>query len=865
MDQVGKANARTDQLTNTVKKNKVAQAKVNGNVSAETQRMVKLGNKRYEQHLAKDKELKGLIDANKAATDKRMKGMAAHYMMELNAVKSTMKKNRAHATHMLAKESSKLYAAISKNEAEQLKTNKDLAEQTRSARMDIADSLTEAKGDFAKRLGALHTTVVANDKKFEKKMDGLTGIVRADAVKNAAGRKQIKEVMEADKKLTTMSKATKAALNVRVTAEISKLSKRANDQIEGLRLNSAEARGEMKKQLLYAIRSMAEEAKKNLDDAVGVMTKEFANQNAEETKAAKKSATDRAAIAAEIKVNAGIAAQEVKDAITKEAKDVAVLMKTQMTTLTGKINAQKEAASADITAADAASVAGFKAVSDKVESTLKAAAEASDKKFNKLYTKMAKQRKGIDEELAGAVTDINDSIAKQAALADSRFTKTVKDITAARGEAAKQVKEAREDFATALNSLTGKINSNNSVSTKARGKLRKILDENKRAAAEETKALNKLFRGKIASIRSEAAADSLAAKKDLTKKTTKMYEAMADAQKENLYRNEESARKIGTYSKTSLAGIAATKKEFNGQLDNLANTIAANHKKVEKQFEVLTGVVRDYKSAGKKDRKLIREQNKTLNDNMEKAITTAIQIGEARAKRVADEARTNLAGEKKALLEEITNTVEDYADKLFKTIQGNHGKIADNYLSLKAYAVTASDKVVEYVGKGKGRNLSSLGDLLVNVAGLSSVKPGKAEGLSPSSTLTTPFSGDKVKVKNSVNKINGLVNEFVTVANGVRERWPMGLGKYLLEKTNNAMSEKGVLQVDKVDGKSGNWVFLNGHAVGLSNKLNDFEGLAVRMGAYESTLAKLTATLSGKHIKPAKQMVYAKAPEWQGN
>merc|ERR1712166_1181089 len=251
-DQVTKANARTDQLTDSVQKNKVAQAKVNGNVAAETTRMIKLGNKRYEQHLAKDKELESLINANKAATDKRLKGMAAHYMMELNAVKSTMKKNRAHATHMLAKESSKLYAAISKNEAEQLKTNKDLAKQTRDARMDIADSLTEAKGDFAKRLGALHKTV-------EKKMDGLTGIVRADAVKNAAGRKQIKEVMEAnkeqlaaavrdaihkgetrmgqaEKKLTTMSAKTKAALNVRVTAEISKLTKRANDQIEGLRL-----------------------------------------------------------------------------------------------------------------------------------------------------------------------------------------------------------------------------------------------------------------------------------------------------------------------------------------------------------------------------------------------------------------------------------------------------------------------------------------------------------------------------------------------------------------------------------------------------------------------------------------------------
>merc|ERR1711865_478921 len=201
------------------------------------------------------------------------------------------------------------------------------------------------------------------------------------------------------------------------------------------------------------------------------------------------------------------------------------------------------------------------------------------------------------------------------------------------------------------------------------------------------------------------------------------------------------------------------------------------------------------------------------------------QIGEARAKRVADEAVQHLSGAKKALLAEITNTVEEYADKTFKTIQGKHGKIADNYLSLKAYAVSAEAKVVEYVGKGKGKNLSSLGDPLVNVAAMSAVKPGKAEGLSPSSTLRAPFSGAKVTIKNSVNKINGLVNEFVTL-----------------------MSAKGVLQVDKVDGKSGNWVFLNGRAVGLSNKLNDFEGLAVRMANYEATLAKLTATLSGKHI-----------------
>merc|ERR1711924_534305 len=144
-------------------------------------------------------------------------------------------------------------------------------------------------------------------------------------------------------------------------------------------------------------------------------------------------------------------------------------------------------------------------------------------------------------------------------------------------------------------------------------------------------------------------------------------------------------------------------------------------------------------------------------------------------------------------------------------------------------------------------------------------KPGKAEGISPSSTIQAPFSGEKIAIKNSVNKINGLVNEFVNVANGVRLRWPMGLGKYLLFKLNASMAGKGCLQVDKVEQKAGNWVYINGHAVGLSSKLKDFEGLAVRMAHYESTLAKLTAALSGKTeklIAAQKKPYFVPAPEY---
>merc|ERR1712072_566865 len=411
------------------------------------------------------------------------------------------------------------------------------------------------------------------------------------------------------------------------------------------------------------------------------------------------------------------------------------------------------------------------------------------------------------------------------------------------------------------------MNSQQSKSKAARGKLRAILDENKRAAHDEVTALDTLFKGKIASIEQEAADDAESAKNDLTEKATEMAESLESAQRENLYAQEQSASKIHTYSVEAQAAITASQEDFENRLTELADVVAANHKKNEKSFEVLTGVVRDYKEEGEADRVLIRKQNDALNAEMTAKIETAILEGEARMKAVADRARENLDGAKQAMLIEITETVEDMADKAFKVIQGKHQKIADNYLSLKAYAVTASSQLADYVKAGKGKNLSSLGDLLVNIAALSDVVVEKEEGLSPSKTIRNIFSSEEIEVDNSVSKIHGLVNEYVKVESSCRERWPMGLGKYLIQKLQGSMTEKGVLQVDKVDGKSGNWVFVNGHAVGLSNKLNDFEGLSVRMSQYEATLAKLTASLSGEAHPAAGEnhRVYAKPPEWKGD
>merc|ERR1712124_104861 len=117
------------------------------------------------------------------------------------------------------------------------------------------------------------------------------------------------------------------------------------------------------------------------------------------------------------------------------------------------------------------------------------------------------------------------------------------------------------------------------------------------------------------------------------------------------------------------------------------------------------------------------------------------------------------------------------------------------------------------------------------------------------------FSGEEVKVDNSVSKINGLVNEYIKTMGQVKARWPMGLGKYLLSKLEIAMQKTGALEVDKIAEKAGNYVFINAHAVGLSSKLSDFEGLAVPMTHYEHTLAKLTGKLTQKHAKTKKKVL----------
>merc|ERR1712070_742838 len=197
---------------------------------------------------------------------------------------------------------------------------------------------------------------------------------------------------------------------------------------------------------------------------------------------------------------------------------------------------------------------------------LKIAEKESNDKFGKAFMKLAANRAHFDKKLGASVTGLNDSLAKQAALSDSRFAKTVKDLGAARAQATAQVRQLRKDFATEMVAVTaqvksvetrlvgeiavvsGEVISNRanqmrvnrrvsgelkrivrvsdrrfSASKRARGKLKLLMDENKAAASAEVKALSVSLNHKLAKARARNARNAREMAKDLTKATEGLY------------------------------------------------------------------------------------------------------------------------------------------------------------------------------------------------------------------------------------------------------------------------------------------------------------------------------------------------------
>merc|ERR1711959_662784 len=808
-EQVAKVNARIDKTAGVVRSDAAEQAKVNANVNAEMTRMVKLGNHRYVEHLKHDAELQHLIAKDKETTDDQLNKMANEFNQALASVRKELAKDRKHAEDQLKAQTGAVWSKLFANQEMQDKKNAEMAAATRRMKLDAMDAVRKAKEEFKKKIFELTKVVNDNDKKADAKIKHLTGVVDEEAAKSKRGREELAAMEEANKnelkhsirkaiedgekraKLVEkngekMDKDTQWLVNNKLSTEISKLKEETNMSVEALANLTEEARAEMRKEMIYAIRSAADVAAQDLALAVKEGTKKMVAFEAKAAKQHADSEAAREALKATIAANAKEVARMINDAVDTDAQAqtalgtaVAAKIKKTNTAIDAasaqmKENAKKARASiaalnkktlaAVHTEQERAKDAVEKFPSDDaarqkdalsfMEEQLKIAGEEVDAKFGAAYEKLASDRSDAELSLAASVDSLNDALAKQAALADSRFEKTVSDIGAARKEATDAVAELRSDFASELITTTAMVkridtdlndriavvsgevisysafqlrvnrkvtkekerieelsNKRFSESKKARGKLRQLMDENKQAAAAEVAALAKELDAKLDKARATNAHNRRAMAKDLSGFTKQFYEKLPAQQKAHMEGTDELNAATAAASAAAAAELKRAQDGFDTGIIMLTNLVTANAKHASEEISKLTGVVHNIADAAEKDRDNIRKETQAMENDLNKALSRAIAIGEAKAKAVEQRIAEHLKGTKRFLQVELASQVEDAADSVMDILEGKRQKIADNYLSLKAYAVSAADLVEGYVEGGKGRGMSSIGDL----------------------------------------------------------------------------------------------------------------------------------------------------------
>merc|ERR1711881_621194 len=185
-EQAAKLNNRVTQLSGVVQNNKLEQAKVNRQVSAELKRMVKIGDARYKEHLKKDKELRHLMARNKAETASRMQKLSNSFFSQISKIRKQMRRDRAHAERALSRKTDALYMTLAKNQKAQEAANHALSAATRRAKLDAEAALRSAKASFTGRVAGLTKTVHSLERKHNSAIQKLTGVVVANDIKDAA-------------------------------------------------------------------------------------------------------------------------------------------------------------------------------------------------------------------------------------------------------------------------------------------------------------------------------------------------------------------------------------------------------------------------------------------------------------------------------------------------------------------------------------------------------------------------------------------------------------------------------------------------------------------------------------------------------
>merc|ERR1711871_573482 len=354
-EQVAKTNAAIDHTAGVVRADAAAQAKVNANVNAEMSRMVKLGNKRYAEHLKDDAELQNLIAKDKEDTDSKINDMAKSFNAALADVRKQLAKDRKHAEENLNKATSAVWAKLYANQKEQEKKNAAMAAATRRMRLDAMDAIRQAKADFRKKIHDLGEVVAENDKKADAKIKHLTGVVGAEDANKKELKKAIQEAItkgenrakEVEANGAKMDADTKWLVENKLNAEITKLRDETSGSVEALALLSKEARDEMKAEMLYVIRSAAEVAKADLQLAVKDGVEKMVAFQAKSASVHSEAQEARDALKAEIAANSAEVTTMIQDAMATNARAQA-LLKQQTAEAIKKTNTQLDAHAAQM-------------------------------------------------------------------------------------------------------------------------------------------------------------------------------------------------------------------------------------------------------------------------------------------------------------------------------------------------------------------------------------------------------------------------------------------------------------------------------------------------------------------------------------
>merc|ERR1712159_905559 len=301
----------------------------------------------------------------------------------------------------------------------------------------------------------------------------LTGIVKKNAQKSAAGRRQLRIIEQRNKEELSLSiknaiakgekraqlveqrgkkmdKDTAWLTNQRLTEQITRLEKQTTKKVDALALESAKARKDLQKEMYYATKSAAEVAKNNLDAAMRRSVKRMEAFAARAAAAHKYSAGQRKEVNRKIAINAKKIKREIADAVlgsekannafAEQTSNKMKKLKTRVDYESARMKKITENNRKKLKAQELAYLA----------SSLKKAEKKADDMFGKAYKKLANERSAFDLKLGAATTNLNRALSKQAALNTANFRTSVKDIKKARKEAAHQVKVLRKEFATGM-------------------------------------------------------------------------------------------------------------------------------------------------------------------------------------------------------------------------------------------------------------------------------------------------------------------------------------------------------------------------------------------------------------------------------